>query len=1227
MRLTAKDRILIHLLDFAKYAEDPEVPPAMTQEGIAQASWIDDRHVPQNVRPLIREGLVRERTAHVEGSTPRRKVYDLTDLGRPAAVRLREALRAEVVKVRDPTGVREAALSHVLQEIGGKRSLLEIARLSVETGAVDLSTLASGPSTAKEIVQPEALQLEQDCHWLEAAEVYQSALASEPTDDSKKVGPLHERLGYALHRAALQASHPGEFRGRMLEALDNCEKARDAYGKSEDLASRARVTRCRATTAYLRFWLAGTIGQRRKELDEAWKFLGAALKELEEMGDAWEHGTTENQLSRVPLLRFFVAPTAPSQEPALREAIECGERTIRALSAFGDTRELANAYATTSRELDLLGYFIGGPEREALSRRAMDYWQKARDLSEETAMSEPFLARSFLGFGTDEILSMFGKAVEYARNTKDRFVVGWMLRQLAYHKSYRSKATADLDAWREVLDGALENAEDAKREFASIAFDEIIGGEFAVDSARAEYYDERSRRETDLQQRYELLKKGTEAAREGAKHAVDLGYPDPAEEAHWGCARVLIDLAKMETNSEVKKRLLEEALDHVEGSNRLQEERYPSLLYLLGEGKFQRAVAKSELAEVAETPEAKTRMLREATQDAETGQELCIRDQRFYEKRGDVAGFAEIGISQSECADMHARLFVLTRNPSDLRKAAEMLDRAAESFRRTNVPSRIAECHWKAGKIYDTLEDHAKASEEFAVACSTYKLAAARILQLKDFYQDLALYMQAWSEIEKARHHHGREEYGQAKDYYERAATLHGFSKHWSFMAPNYAAWAQVESAEDLSRAQKGPDAIVAFGEAGGLFHEARVSLEAVLDSIQDLDERRMIEALIVAAERRRQYCSARVALEQANALDMEGDHSSSSQRYGQAADGFEKLAAAAESDRDRRDLSLIATLAKAWEAMTKAEADAAPELYAEAARFFEAARELGASERAKALALGHSRFCNALEAGAKFVDRRDQELYASAIRHLDSAASHYARAGAESASEYSRASKLLFDAYAAMDRAGNEADLEKKAKTYVAVEKILEASAAAFGKAEYPGKRDQALHLLENVKRERELAASLLEVFRAPRIVSSTTAFATPTPSYEQAVGIEKLEHADIRASLIPGARALVVGEDLDLMLELVNAGRAAGQLIKVEGLVPREFELVAKPETYEVEENSLNFRGKRLEPLKTEQVRVVLRAVAEGVLNLRLRIMYLDESGNYRSHEPEPVEVKVIR
>ena len=82
---------------------------------------------------------------------------------------------------------------------------------------------------------------------------------------------------------------------------------------------------------------------------------------------------------------------------------------------------------------------------------------------------------------------------------------------------------------------------------------------------------------------------------------------------------------------------------------------------------------------------------------------------------------------------------------------------------------------------------------------------------------------------------------------------------------------------------------------------------------------------------------------------------------------------------------------------------------------------------------------------------------------------------------------------------------------------------------------------------------------------------------------------------------------------------------MIKVEELVPRDFEVKRIPEIYRVEGRYLNMKGRKLAPLKTEEIRLVLRPATKGTFILKPRIMYLDENGKYKSHEPEPVTITV--
>jgi hypothetical protein len=153
----------------------------------------------------------------------------------------------------------------------------------------------------------------------------------------------------------------------------------------------------------------------------------------------------------------------------------------------------------------------------------------------------------------------------------------------------------------------------------------------------------------------------------------------------------------------------------------------------------------------------------------------------------------------------------------------------------------------------------------------------------------------------------------------------------------------------------------------------------------------------------------------------------------------------------------------------------------------------------------------------------------------------------------------------------------------------------------------------------------SLTEVLHAPSIISTTSSFTTPTPTREQAVGSERFENADIQANLIVRQKELRIGENLNIELELVNAGKGSALLTKVTEIIPKGFELAEKPETCRVEDSYINLKGKRLDPLKTEEVKLALKPTMQGTFTLKPTVLYLDENGKYKSHEPEPVTIIV--
>ena len=60
-------------------------------------------------------------------------------------------------------------------------------------------------------------------------------------------------------------------------------------------------------------------------------------------------------------------------------------------------------------------------------------------------------------------------------------------------------------------------------------------------------------------------------------------------------------------------------------------------------------------------------------------------------------------------------------------------------------------------------------------------------------------------------------------------------------------------------------------------------------------------------------------------------------------------------------------------------------------------------------------------------------------------------------------------------------------------------------------------------------------------------------------------------------------------------------------------------------MEDSLINLRGRRLDALKTEDVRLVVKPSTKGRFRLNPRIMYLDDAGVNRTCEPDPIEIVV--
>jgi hypothetical protein len=405
-----------------------------------------------------------------------------------------------------------------------------------------------------------------------------------------------------------------------------------------------------------------------------------------------------------------------------------------------------------------------------------------------------------------------------------------------------------------------------------------------------------------------------------------------------------------------------------------------------------------------------------------------------------------LGAYEDELGTILKDLYLLTKDKTTLEKAIETHEDATAQFKKADMPTRVAESYWKIAGDQNRLGEYQKASANFENASAQYLLSAKNIPHFAEFYEEHALYMKAWCEIEKANLAHEHEDYAGAMKHYDATATFLKQTKPWCYLSADFFAWSLLEQAEDLSRKEKSIESMEVFEKAAESFRKAKDASGEEMDKIQNLDEKEMASELGKASVRRKDYCLARKDAEEARILDRKGDHSQSADKYNSAADAFGKMLKTTETEADRKEIEPFYYMCHAWHKMKIADKSASPKLYREASKLFSQAKEHSTKDRTTLLASGNNAFCKALEHGTEFEATREKEHFSKTKQYLESAADYYLRAGFDNASEWTNATEMLFDAYNYMIMAEVEDDPQKKTKTYLLAEKCLERQLRSTG-------------------------------------------------------------------------------------------------------------------------------------------------------------------------------------
>jgi DNA-binding MarR family transcriptional regulator len=135
VKVTLNQKVLVHLLPLARYADRRDAPVSITQQGIADFLRVRRSHVTLALQSLTNHGLVRYDTMRIAGSTRRKKAYFLTPHGYERA-RETEAFLAAMPVVLDGDGT-EIAFGRAPERFGEGYTVRDLLAYLRSDGVLD----------------------------------------------------------------------------------------------------------------------------------------------------------------------------------------------------------------------------------------------------------------------------------------------------------------------------------------------------------------------------------------------------------------------------------------------------------------------------------------------------------------------------------------------------------------------------------------------------------------------------------------------------------------------------------------------------------------------------------------------------------------------------------------------------------------------------------------------------------------------------------------------------------------------------------------------------------------------------------------------------------------------------------------------------------------------------------------------------------------------------------
>jgi len=1070
-----------------------------------------------------------------------------------------------------------------------------------------------------------ARKQEREYDWLGASESYGKAL--DLVSDKRTVGQLHEALGLCYFEHALQADNSETFSEYIQNAIKVFETASETFASLGSPVDKASGIRCKALALYHTQHLPQEPQKIRQGLHGVLELQQNALDLYKNCGDASGKRVLYSEILRTINDLLEYEETRNQRIELVELGLAYSEEAIQTCLDLKDERGSAGIYL----EASLLcgagsGTLPDENQRIMCEKKQEEYLRNALELSERTG-DKVVRAKAASAIVYWQMVRSAGEAapacprnlwelLEDCRETKNRCAITSVLNSMLYTLLHQLTSATDRDNVQKIFADIQKLADE------SVRINNVNDGvRRAATSLGSTYWT------LGISYRYYglLVELSTEAKIRFMDEGIEFAKKIPAYTSPIGRMGFLSTYsfhlkhrALIEQNLAKRKNILLEALAIANEWVATIENCIPYLYRNIGDHLLGYSSIRAELARLEDNVEIKTKMLQEAIEYSKKGMEYFLT--------GVLDSSIRIMLADSslELGRIQFELFQVTRNYDLLRESFATLEKTGQTYSSEGIPIRAAETFWRLAKMQDLVSELEDAAESFGKATHHYQLAMQKYPQLTETVKDYIRYMQAWCEIEAAKHCHQEERYQDASYRYYNASKILSETRKWSFLSKYYEACGLLEEAEVFSIEDEWEKSLELFNKATTLF-------QYVLDSQKEFPadasalETEAFQDWLFSAKVNEKFSLARALVEEARIFIKNGRNAKSARNYGKAASMFGELVSDVTEEQARTELRTTSLLCRAWQKMREGEIEVSSTRYSEAATLFMEARDSTKRQKLGLLALGNAALCKALEYGTEFQLKGDNVLYTSTKQQLERAARFYVEAGFKVRSNYVVATSRFFDALAYVSKAEAELDPTKRKELYILAEKHLQQAAKLFEDGGFIEKKEEVIRHLERVEQGKQLLLTTSEMLSGAATISSSADVSAPTMTRDHPIGLVESEYANVQGRINVYPNKLTVGDSMEFSIELINAGRRPALLLKTEQIIPEGFEIKEKPEICRVEDSSLDMKGKRLDPLKTEEVKLVLKALSKGTFTLKPRILYLDETGKHKSYEPEPATVKV--